>query len=449
MFLRKRRIALLLAGDIFLFYAALVITVYVNYFWHNNITSVFIEHLIPFSYLIAVWIVVFLIAGLYDKETLFFRKKLPGILLGSLAVSGVIAVLFFYLNPFFYIAPKSNLFTYFVFSFVFVLLWRLYGITFLSGRKKQKTLFVGSGRDFLELVREFERNADYAIDATRVVDLSKVGPPSSLQGLAKEIPAKGISLVVIDTRNEKIGFILPRLYELVFLHIRFLDMRKVYEEVFQRIPLSLVSHRWFLEHASSSSTMVYDFLKRFMDLTIGFALGVFSLILYPFIFAAIKLDDGGQIFTLQRRVGKDNKIIRLLKFRTMDYDDGGKWEMGAVNNVTRVGNFLRKTRVDELPQLWNVLYGSISLIGPRPEFPEPVDHYNKKIPYYNIRYLIKPGLSGWAQILHDRHPHHATDVEETAVKLSYDLYYIKNRSILLDIEIALKTIKTFLSRKGV
>jgi len=186
-----------------------------------------------------------------------------------------------------------------------------------------------------------------------------------------------------------------------------------------------------------------------MDIMIGFMLGVFSLALYPFVYLAIKLDDGGKVFILQRRVGRNNNTIKLLKFRTMDFDDEGKWETGAVNNVTRVGEFLRKTRVDELPQLWNVLGGSISLVGPRPEFPEPAHHYNKEIPYYNIRYLIKPGLSGWAQILHENHPHHGTDIEETTIKLSYDLYYVKNRSVTLDLQIALKTVKTLLSRSGV
>ena len=271
----------------------------------------------------------------------------------------------------------------------------------------------------------------------------------SVETLTKEIPTKGISLVVIDMHNQKIETVLPKLYNLLFARVRFLDMHKVYEEVFQRAPLSLVDYKWFLEHVSFSSRLTYDFFKRLMDIVIGFVLGLFSLIFYPFVYMVIKIDDGGEMFVLQRRIGKNNEIIKLLKFRTMNFDDEGKWETGAVNKVTRVGEFLRKTRIDELPQLWNVLQGSISLIGPRPEFPEPVSHYNKNIPYYNIRYLIKPGLSGWAQILHENHPHHGTDIEETAVKLSYDLYYVKNRSIMLDLEIALKTIKTLLSRKGI
>ena len=117
--------------------------------------------------------------------------------------------------------------------------------------------------------------------------------------------------------------------------------------------------------------------------------------------------------------------------------------------MTRVGNYLRKTRIDELPQLWNVIRGDLSLIGPRPELPHFVELYDREIPYYNIRHLITPGLSGWAQTHHDQHPHHEADTTETKNKLSYDLYYIKNRSLMLDVKIALLTIRTLLSRSGI
>lgn len=123
-------------------------------------------------------------------------------------------------------------------------------------------------------------------------------------------------------------------------------------------------------------------------------------------------------------------------------------DKGGKKIVTRFGAFLRKSRLDEFPQLWNVIRGDLSLIGPRPEIPSLVKEYEDQIPYYDIRHLIKPGLSGWAQLYHDNHPHHASDVQETKVKLSYDLYYIKNRSVLLDFKIALKTLKKLASRAG-
>jgi lipopolysaccharide/colanic/teichoic acid biosynthesis glycosyltransferase len=133
----------------------------------------------------------------------------------------------------------------------------------------------------------------------------------------------------------------------------------------------------------------------------------------------------------------------------MSHDDKGVYEaLRPRNPITKVGNFLRKTRVDELPQLWNILKGDLSLIGPRPELPALVKQYEHEIPYYNVRHLIKPGLSGWAQIYHDTHPHHEVATLETKRKLSYDLYYIKNRSFLLDIKIALRTLRTLVSIAG-
>ncbi len=450
MFLRRRRIAVLLIGDIVLFCLALAVTVAISFPLFAN-KGVFSEHFIPFSFLIPVWILVFFIAGLYDKETLFFRKKLPTVLFNAQIINSGIGIAFFYLAPIFSITPRTNLFIYLGISFLLILLWRVYGAAAWKSGKKQKALFMGSGKDFEELVREIENNDQYNIEVVRAIDIQKISYERalSLDGLTDEIPTKGISLVVVDMHNPSLETIMPRLYNFLFSQVRFLDMHTVYEEVFQKIPLSLIHYTWFLENVSFSSRVIYDTFKRSMDIVAGFLLGVISLVCYPFVYVMIKLDDGGKVFILQRRIGKNNQTVKLLKFRTMDFDDEGKWERGAVNNVTRVGEFLRKTRIDELPQLWNVLQGSISLIGPRPEFPEPVRHYNKKIPYYNIRYLIKPGLSGWAQILHDKHPHHATDVEETAAKLSYDLYYLKNRSIMLDLEIALKTIKTLLSQKGI
>jgi len=182
--------------------------------------------------------------------------------------------------------------------------------------------------------------------------------------------------------------------------------------------------------------------------------------LYPFIFLAIKLDDGGKLFFLQDRIGKNNKPIRILKFRSMSSPQlSGRDAVASATarediygtetkKITRVGHFLRRTRLDELPQLWNVVSGDLSLIGPRPEIPALANEYEDQISYYNIRHLIKPGLSGWAQIYHDNHPHHLSDVVETKVKLSYDLFYIKNRSFVLDLKIALKTLKKLASRAG-
>jgi len=139
-------------------------------------------------------------------------------------------------------------------------------------------------------------------------------------------------------------------------------------------------------------------------------------------------------------VGKNGKEIKISKFRSMSTSEKEK--------ITKVGAFIRKTRIDELPQFWAVLKGDLSLIGPRPEKPDLVKLYDKEIPYYNIRHLIKPGLSGWAQICQDNPPKFEVNFEDTKTKLSYDLYYLKNKSAMLDLIIVLKTIKALILRVG-
>jgi lipopolysaccharide/colanic/teichoic acid biosynthesis glycosyltransferase len=183
-----------------------------------------------------------------------------------------------------------------------------------------------------------------------------------------------------------------------------------------------------------------------MDIIAALVLGIISLIFYPFIIVALKVQDGGAIFYSQIRVGQYNRPMVMLKFRSMSGSDSGTEVLKSKLVVTPVGRILRSTRIDEVPQLWNVLKGEMSLIGPRPEFPALVAEYAKQIPYYNLRHLVKPGISGWAQLYHHTDPHHAADVAETRNKLSYDLYYLKHRSLLLDITIALKTVRRILMR---
>src|SRR3989338_410025 len=291
MFLRRRRIAIFLIGDILLFYLALVFMVTLR-FPSGDRLGVFFEHLTPFSYLTAVWVLIFFIAGLYDKKTLFFRRQLPSLLFNTQLVNIFIGVLFFYLIPSFKIAPKTNLFFYLLISFSLILLWRLYGVTLFPSGKKQKALFIGQENNFNELVGEINRNEDYGIEIVRPIDLKSIELASSLHVIAEEIPTRGVFLVVIDMHNPAIEIVLPKLYNLLFSGIRFFDMHKVYEEVFQKIPLSLIDYRWFLENVSFSSRGIFDFFKRVVDILIGFVLGVLSLIIYPFVIFAIKIDDG-------------------------------------------------------------------------------------------------------------------------------------------------------------
>ena len=440
---------LLFAGDFLLFFFSLWVTLVIRYGELPD-RVVLVQHLWPFAIFFVLWTTVFFIAGLYEHHTLLLQKRLPRLLFNALIAEGILAVLFFYFIPNLVIAPKVNLFIFLFVSFSLIFLWRWYSHIFFGISEKQNAIMVGSGEEMQELEKEINHNSRYPLKFVLSVDVNRLSGMDIEAEIMRHVYAENISLAVIDFKSDKVDPLLPHLYSLLFSRVSFVDMYKLYESIFGRIPLSLVQYHWFLEHVSASSRRSYDILKRMMDIVIALPLLLVPILAYPFVLLGVKSEDGGPVFGVQRRVGKNNQLIRLLKFRTMAFNDDGDWKgLGQKNKVTRVGAFLRRIRLDEFPQLWNVLKGDLSLIGPRPEFPEPVGHYVKEIPYYNIRHLITPGLSGWAQIYHENHPHHKTDFSETKIKLSYGLYYIKNRSFFLDLKIALKTIKILLSRSGV
>jgi exopolysaccharide biosynthesis polyprenyl glycosylphosphotransferase len=445
--INRLEVLVLFAGDIVVFYCSLWLALL---FRHGDMPAgaEYVTHAVPFTILFLIWVLVFFIAGLYEKHTTILKSRLPFIIFNAQMVNSILAVLFFYLIPYFGITPKITLFIYLVVSFVLVVSWR-HAFSFLGGRKRQPAILIGSGGEMHELMREVNDNPRYGLGFVSSIDLNEVDGVDFEREIVSRIYAEGITTVVIDTNNEKVAVILPRLYSLIFSNVRFIDMHKVYEDIFDRVPLSLVEYSWFLENISITRKFTYEFLKRLMDILITLPLVLLSIILLPCIALAIKLDDGGKVFIRQERVGRNNRPLHVVKYRTMTEDARDEQLLNDRENpVTRVGNILRKARIDELPQLWNVLTGDLSLIGPRPELPALVKHYQQEVPFYNIRHLIKPGLSGWGQIKDDDVPRKGVDVERTRTKLSYDLYYIKNRSFLLDLAIALKTIKTFLSRTG-
>lgn len=427
--LNRKEPLILLAGDVLCFLAALWLALLVRNVEPPSL-ELFRTHLVPFSLLFVAWLIVFYIAGLYEKHTIILKSRLPNILGAAQVTNSALAVLFFYFVDFFGITPKTILFIYLFASFALILFWRTYGYFSLGTRKASNAILIGSGSEMKELLNEVNNNDIYNLKFVSSIDLDRAGENGFWDEIISRVYSEDVSVVAIDLNHENAEPVLPHLYNLIFSKVDFIDMHKIYEDIFDRVPLSLLRYNWFLENISASSSIAYDALKRIMDTSISLILFILSLLVYPFVFIAIKLDDGGKVLFRQERTGENNKIIKILKFRSMSEN----------GEVTRVGRFLRKSRIDELPQLFNVLKGDLSLIGPRPEMPSLIKHYSEEIPYYNVRHIIKPGLSGWAQ-LYGEHGHGSIAIDESRNKLSYDLYYIKNRSLLLDLKIALKTLK--------
>lgn len=429
----KKGSIILLLGDIFIFVAALWLTLVLRSLEFPD-WETFSLNLVPFLFIFAIWLLVFFIADLYGKQAMLFRRRLPQTIFNSLLINSGLAITFFYFLPYFGVTPKTILFIDLILTFAFIYGWRRYIVNHLLRGRRERIYFACQGKEVDELKEEIKNNPQYNSVVT--------------EGVLDDLPKSHVTIIVINPYDSLSGSI-KDFYQLIFKGVRFLTVDDLYEEVFERVPLGLIDERWFLENVTNRPKIIYDSLKRTIDFLFAFIPAIISLPIYPLIWILMEIFDQGPLFSFQKRVGRNNKIVKLSKFRTMTIaNDGGLWNSGNKNEVTKFGSILRKTRIDELPQLWNVLWGDVSLVGPRPEFPEPVKNYGEAIPFYSVRHLVKPGLSGWAQVYQENHPHHGVSINETRDKLSYDLYYIKNRNLWLDISIALKTIKILILSKG-
>ncbi len=440
----------LLAGDFLVFASSLVLTLLVRY---QEIPSedVINEHLEPFVFLFLIWILVFLIAGLYDRHISLVRKSIPTLVLKVQFINVVFAALFFFMFPF-GIAPKTNLVIYLVLSTILIIVWRLYIFPLITTGKPIKALVIGDSEEALAIAQVFASNPFFKnIQPFRLGKGEVDNFEEFRDSLLSFVQRERAEMIIADMRDEYASKLVRDFYILAFedRDIRFFNLPSIYEQLHHRVPPSLIEENWLLENVTSDSPhYAYGVLKRVIDIVGALFLLIPALIIFPFVAVAIKFEDGGSLFYATERVGQFNTIVKLLKFRTMTGRDTANDALKSVLTVTKVGEFLRKTRIDELPQLLNILRGDLSFIGPRPEIPTLAHIYAENIPHYNMRHLMKPGLSGWAQINNFDVPRGGVDIERTIDKLSFDLYYLKHRSLLLDIEIALKTVNTLIVRSG-
>ncbi|MEN9649062.1 MAG: hypothetical protein RL094_29 [Candidatus Parcubacteria bacterium] len=432
---------LLFLGDIFAFFAALWLTLVIRYLEVPS-EAMWEAHLLPFSVIIGISFIVFVIAGLYGKHTTNIRTKLPSTIFSAQVTNAILALLVFYFIPFFGITPKTNLFIYLILSTGLIFAWRLAGGKFFEIGKKQKIVLIGKKAEAEEIAAEVQANERYGLVVSNIFDIDIVSEDEINAVFNSALHTKDC-IVVADSDNPKVASALSKNYDLILSTLIFFDIHWLYEQMFDRVPVNSVNYLWLIDY-NKSSIALYDIVKRIMDLVIALPFFLITLPFFPLAALLIKLEDRGQILITQERVGKRGKKVYLYKFRTMNRSDEGVWLGESENKVTKVGYFLRKSRIDELPQLLNVIKGDISLIGPRPDIVGLGNKLVEAIPYYMTRYIVPPGLSGWAQI-QQKPPQ---SIEENKLRFSYDLFYVKNRSIFLDLVIGLRTIKTLLSRTG-
>ena len=444
--------ALLFLGDVLVFVFSLWLTLLVRYTEVPG-QPLLSEHFFAFSPLFLIWLLVFYMAGLYGKRVVFAKTMLFGAILWTQVLNIVLAALFFFFTPDIGIAPKTNLLLYLVISLALILAWRLYIFPRISRpANRERAAVIGEGSEVEELIKEVNSNPRYHL--TLEVSATPGEFIANPDGVAKRFQEAGVSTLVVDADNDALRPLLAKVYELAFVApgYQFVDFHEMYEEVFDRVPLSLLQYDWFLKNVSTSASAFYPALKRLIDIVGGLLMGAVTIVLTPLVALFLRLEGPGPIFIVQDRIGRYGVPIRAYKFRSMGKNKAAssEWtvEEKQDNHVTKVGSVLRRTSLDEFPQFINVLKGELSLIGPRNDILGLGLRLGEAIPYYNVRYIVPPGITGWAQINQQYEPGNISpqSIEETKMRLAYDFYYIKNRSLALDIVIALKTVKRMLFR---
>jgi exopolysaccharide biosynthesis polyprenyl glycosylphosphotransferase len=437
-FLSRIRFWILILGDIVVLYLSLILMLAIRY--PNDFYNQFINnHLYPFSIVFIVWLILFYIIGLYDPIKLRNNKEFIKTLISALIINGILSIVIFYLIPSFRITPRANLFGFLIILFILEFIWRrFYNNLFSIQEGFYKIVIIGNSKQEAEVKEAIIKNPQLGFEIKeQIEDLNS----QEIERLYQIVLKNNINLIVIPRHLKANKEASSVLYNLLEDGIEIWDIPKLYEEIFQKLPLEEIEETWFLENLQNQKRF-YDNLKRGTEAVLAIIIFIVLLPLEILIAILIKLTSKGKIIYKQKRVGELGEIFNLYKFRTMREDaeiDGPKWSQKNDTRVTGIGKILRASHLDELPQLVNIIKGNLSFVGPRPERPEFVAELEKHIPYYNLRHLIKPGLTGWAQINY----RYGSSQEDSREKLRYDLYYLKNRSIFLDLLILIKTLKFF------
>lgn len=449
---------ILLFADIILLYLALSISLWIRY--QNNFDIVILlDHIRPFTLIYILWIVIFYTNNLYNLTKIRQGLNFYLDLTRSLFIGGVIAVIMFYLLPDNDLTPKRLLLMNIVAFAVLATIWRSIFIHYIGKYiPTNKIAIVGITVRSLSLGRQLlaSKTPGYQLVALSGDGNQDISIPPGIKNNIKIInqPKDLLSLIKNQTINTIIfanGIIANNLMHKFFKYfsipIKFYNLPDFYEELNYKIPVTELNHGWFLNNINETDKNSFDIIKRILDIV--FAL-ILIIIFIPIIFIcamAIVIESVGKIFYIQQRIGKNNKKFMVYKLRTMIKNaekDGPQWSQKEDPRVTKIGRFLRKSRLDEMPQLINILKGDMSFIGPRPERPEMIDPLINEVPFYQTRHLIKPGLTGWAQV---NFPY-GSSIKDALEKLQYDLYYIKHRSLSLDLNIIISTIIVVLGLRG-
>jgi sugar transferase (PEP-CTERM system associated) len=400
----------------------------------------------------------FYYSDLYDVRAIADRRELFSRIVQALGgASLLLAALYFWIPS---LVLGRGVFIIASFLVITLLIgWRL-AFEWVASRlsPRERLLLVGTGAAAVALARElYDRRQELGVIIVGFVDPdpAKLGTPvlnPGVIGTIDDIPSiiheRSVDRVVVSLSDARGKLPMDRLLEMKLQGVTFDHLASVYEDYTGKIAVENLRPSWLIFSPGFHKTRALLTAKRALDLAASLVGLVLAAPVMAIVALAVKLTSSGPVLYHQKRVGRDDRVFTLHKFRSMRQDaeaaSGAVWAKDNDPRLTPVGGALRKLRLDELPQLWNVLVGDMSLVGPRPERPEFIARLSEQIPFYRQRHVAKPGLTGWAQV---RYPYGST-VEDALEKLQYDLFYIKHMSIGLDLFIALKTIKTIVTRAG-
>ena len=418
--------------------------------------------LIPYMFILFLMATIILfIVGLYDLNQTKNNKRFYQKILLSSIVWFVIGIIYFYVNVTNSVAPKTILILTTICSFLLICVWRYVYNRYISTNIWQiNVIFTGLTPEVQELIALFKKEPQRGFIARGIISQgeenlsisSEILIGKSIADIQNQRQYIGQTLVVLTQELENKPELLKELYQGLFANMGVINIVDLFEDIAGRIPPFAFSENYFISNLQEQDKKIYDRLKMTFDFLCAILIGIFFLITFPFIFIAIKINSPGSIFFKQKRIGKNGIEFTLYKYRTMKVLNadgsaeiaGPQFSSDTDTRITLIGKFLRKTRLDEIPQFINILKREMSLIGPRPERPPFVAELLQTMPYYALRHLIRPGLTGWAQIKHG----YTGNMDETLKKLEYDLHYIKNRGPLIDISIILRTINTIIRLSG-
>jgi sugar transferase (PEP-CTERM system associated) len=401
---------------------------------------------------------------LYDTSILSNRRELASRLIQALGSVCILLAILYYVYPPLQLGRGIFLIGIALVA-VILLLWRGLFLAINSlPQFSERALILGDGPLAAPLIHELESRPELGLrvvshiltagDAHRDKDSehresigSPVGPLDG-EELSHAVEEQRVNRVIVAMGDRRGKLPVPLLLALKSRGVLIQDGTDVYEAVTGKVPIESLRLSWLLFSPGFHVSRFLVIYKRLASIVASIIGLILSLPLLPFVALAIKLTSPGPLFYKQKRVGQDDTVFYCYKFRTMradaEADTGATWATDDDPRITRVGRFLRASRFDEIPQLWNVLRGDMSLVGPRPERPEFVEGLSREIPLYHLRHAIRPGITGWAQIRY----RYGSSVEDAKEKLRYDLFYIKNMAPGLDLLIFLQTIKIILLGRG-